>query len=284
MLSKTSLRILYQLSIGQGSLKEIAKSIKKSDKQVYRECKKLKNVGYIDLERGEVFPERLPHVNLLLQTLREHDNVIDLFSGSGIIVLVSLIEQKSIENIIEETQLKQSIIYRKIKQAESIGLVIKKEGYVLNEKLWPKAAMLFQELSRLNRFVDNRVPANSEIFYKSKEEIIFSNVTDINATKTAFSAYEGYGIKLYLLTNYYHLPTKNLTKKDILSHSIYIAEKSGIREKIFTTLFYIKFKKETNLKHPMLENIDKILKGEKIPDYPKLSEIKSRCDVYDIEI
>ncbi|MFH0875430.1 MAG: hypothetical protein V1859_05815 [archaeon] len=284
MFSKTGLRILHQVSIGQDNLKEIAKAIKKSDKQIYRECKKLIDEGYIKLDRGKILPERQPHISLLLQVLREHDNVTGLFSGCGTLIFASLINKKSIGQICEETGLKKSIIYRKINQASNIGLIYKKDGYVLNEKLWPKALDFFQELDRVNKTVDRRVPATSEIFYKNNDEIVFSDNAKIDAAKTAFSVYNDYGIKLYLLTNYYYLPKKKLTKNDILLHSIYIAEKSGVREIIFVSLFYIKYKNKISIRHQMLEKIDRILMGEKIPGYPYLSEIKSRCDVYDIRI
>ncbi len=284
MLSKTSLKILYQLSIGNAEIKGIAAAIGKSDKQIYRECIKLKNLRMIKSERGHILPEKLPHVTLLLQTLREHSNVIDLFSGSGTIVLAALVTKKNIEQISKETGLKKSIIYRIIKKASHIGMIYKREGYTLNEKGWPKAFEFFEELSRVNKLIDSRVPATSEIFYKNDREIVFSDSSEIDAAKTAFSVYGEYGIKLYLLTNYYYLPKQKLTKNEILLHSIYVAERTGSREIIFLSLFYINYKKEIRLRHPMLKNIDRIIRGEKVQNYPNLSEIKSRCEVYDIEI
>ena len=68
-------------------------------------------------------------------------------------------------------------------------------------------------------------------------------------------------------------------------HALLIAEKEKtIKHLIFISLFYIKFKKELSIKHPIVDKLKLILKGKDIPDYPKLQEIKERAEIYDIKI
>ncbi len=108
---------------------------------------------------------------------------------------------------------------------------------------------------------------------------------ELDAVKTAFSAYQEYGIGLLNVTHFYYLPKKMLTKEDILKHSLYIAEKDmDTRYLIFIALFYAKYKKEFKTKHPILINISTILVGGEVKGYPKYQEIKDRAEVYKIKV
>ncbi|MBU4502250.1 MAG: hypothetical protein KKA79_06645, partial [Nanoarchaeota archaeon] len=58
-----------------------------------------------------------------------------------------------------------------------------------------------------------------------------------------------------------------------------------IRHLTYATLFYAKFKKDlSSIKHPLLEKIKITLKGKKIPEYPKLEELKEKAEMYDIKL
>ena len=142
------------------------------------------------------------------------------------------------------------------------------------------------EYKKHEETTDLRIPANSTIYYKNKKEIIFSNIADLDATRTGFSAYEKYGIKLLLTKNYYYLPKKTLTIQDILKHSLYITQKDkNIRNLTFICLFYLKNKNSlSSIKHPILNRIKQILKGKNIQGYPTLEEIKEKAEIYDIKI
>ena len=90
-------------------------------------------------------------------------------------------------------------------------------------------------------------------------------------------------IKIFTTTNYYFLPKKQLSKKDVLLHSLYIEEKEhSIQNLIFIALFYLKFKIQIN--HKILTNLNLVLKGKKIKNYPSYQEIKDRAEVYGIKV
>ncbi len=130
-----------------------------------------------------------------------------------------------------------------------------------------------------------RSPESAIIYYKKGDEIVFSSKEELDAVKTAFSAYQEYGIGLLNVTHFYYLPKKMLTKEDILKHSLYIAEKDmDTRYLIFIALFYAKYKKEFKTKHPILINISTILVGGEVKGYPKYQEIKDRAEVYKIKV
>ena len=95
-----------------------------------------------------------------------------------------------------------------------------------------------------------------------------------------------YGIKILTNENFYYLPEKKLSIKDVFRHSLIIAEKRNEhRYFLYAVLFYIKFRKNLkNIKSPVLSNIELILEGKQIKGYPSLSEIKEKAEQYDISV
>lgn len=279
-MNKTELKILRELANGNSRIKDIATAVKKSEKQVYRANLE----DFAIRERSKIEPKKATHASLLLQLLSEFPDLADLLSKSGIIILTSTLEPKTTKDISKETSLKKSIIYRKIRQAINISAISKQnKRYILNDKIWPKLKEFLIEFKNYQETIDNRIPANSVIYHKSGKEIVFSNRAEQDAALTAFSAYSNYGIKLLLPTNYYYLPKKKLSKKEVLIHSLYIAEKEKtIRHLTYTALFYIKFKIQCI--HPILSEIKMLLKGKTIKGYPTLKEIKEKAELYDIRI
>jgi hypothetical protein len=285
-LSKTDLKILEQIAKGNKNIKTISYHIDKSDKQIYKSAQKLKNNNFLELRNGKLEPRKISHVTLLLQVLSQYPIIIDIISGSGLKILSLLVTPKTVKQITQETGLRKTVIYEKIKQAQSISAVTydEKHRYVINEKIWPILKRFLEDFKRYNETIDPRVPANSIIYYKNDKEIVFSNKEELNASLTGFSAYEKYGIKLLVPTNYYYLPKKTLTKKQVFLHSLYIAQREkDIRNVTYIGLFYLKYKKELHTnKHPIVMGIKRVLKGEKIEGYPTLKELMEKADTYDI--
>ncbi|PIU30062.1 hypothetical protein COT07_02680 [Candidatus Woesearchaeota archaeon CG07_land_8_20_14_0_80_44_23] len=285
--SKTELGILKQVAEGNRRVKEIAKVLNKSKFQIYRSGQKLIEKGFVDLSDGFYEPIKSTPSTLLVQLLGEFPSAIEPLSDSGINILKCLFDAKTIKEIMQESGIKRTQVFKKIKQARGISLVRKiDEHYKLNEKIWSKAIEFLKELKKYEETNDQRVPGNSTIYFKNDDEIVFSNKETINATLTAFSAYKDYGIKLLLLKNYYYLPKKKLSMKEIFMHSLYAAKKEmAFQNLVFVALFYAKYKNElSGIKHVILENIDRSFEGKHIPGYPTLQEIKDRAEVYDIKI
>jgi DNA-binding IclR family transcriptional regulator len=70
-----------------------------------------------------------------------------LLADSGIPILASLLEAKSVDKITEATGVKKSTVYSLLKKALRISLVTRDgEQYVLNERLWGDVADLLREI------------------------------------------------------------------------------------------------------------------------------------------
>ena len=192
-----------------------------------------------------------------------------------------------VSEIIKETGIKRSTIFYKLKEATKNSFInTTEEKYFFNEKIWPKVREFLIELKKHEETTDKRIPAGAVIYFKNKDEIVFSTKIECDAALTGFSAYENFGIKLLTVDYTYYLPKKTLTKKEVFLHSLYRAEKEGdARDYTLTALFYLKHKNDLiEIKHEIIDNINKVLQGEKIKYYPSLAEIKDRADVYDIKI
>ncbi|MEK6864066.1 MAG: hypothetical protein AABX27_02145, partial [Nanoarchaeota archaeon] len=286
-LSQTELKALQMTAGGETRIQQIAGKLKISIKQAYRVCKGLEQKGLLERGRNKVMLSKAAIAVMLSNLISENPNTIPLFADSGIPILTLLLIPKSTVEIVNESGLKKSIIYRKLKQALSISAIRKENNkYIINEKVWPKLNELLQAIKTQEETIDSRVPLGSIIYFKNKDEIIFSNKANIDFSLTAFSRYADYGIKLLLPTNFYYSPKKKFSLKQILLHSLYIAEKErDIRYIIYIALLYIAHKKQLSpVKHPVLDNIKLIIKGTKIENYPSLDEIREKAEIYDIKI
>ncbi|MBI4176078.1 MAG: hypothetical protein HY518_02660 [Candidatus Aenigmarchaeota archaeon] len=286
-LSKTELELLRQVSLGNNQALGMAETLKKDVSQVYRIIRNLQKKGFASLQEGTISPSEATHVMLLLQVLSEHPGIIRPLSGCGIELFSSIIEPRFIGEIVSQTGIKRSTVYCKLKETAAISLInTAEEKFFFNGKIWPKARDFLIELKKHGETTDSRIPPGSIIYHKSEKEIVFSTRVECNAALTGFSAYGQYGIKLMTVDYNYYLPRRKLAKQEVFLHSIYRAEKEeDARSLTYIALFYIKHRKDLGgLKHGIISNINKILQGERILNYPSLAEIKDRAGVYDIEI
>ena len=285
--SITELKVISELGKGNWKISEIAKALNISSSQIYRLAQKLRKKRILSLSEGILQPEMKTHVNLLLKLLSNAANLSSPLSGTGLQIYLTILEPKTIKDIEKETGLHKTTILKKINQGRKMSvLLIENKKYRINEKIWPDAKECFIELKKYEDSVDTRIPVNSIIYFKNIEEIVFSNKESNDAEKTAFSAYNKFGIGLLLITNYYCLPKRQLTRREVFIHSLYVAEKSqDIKNLIFIALFLAKYKKELlRIKHKIVKNLNKIFLGENIPGYPMLTEIKDRASIYNINI
>jgi predicted transcriptional regulator len=286
-LSKTELRILEQVARGNHPISNIAMALQKSEKQIYVGIKRLVDKGIITLHRGMVKGIHDLHVTLLLQLLSDTPYVVDMLADSGTLILQLLETSHTAGQIIQKTGYRKSIVYRKLKKGISHNMIIERERtYQWNPKMWPLLKSFLHEINKREQTIDSRIPPSSVIYYKDKDEIVFSTKEELDAPLTAFSVYKNFGITIYNITYFYYFPKKKLSVEEVFRHSLYITEKTGeIRHIIFVALFYLKHRKKlSKIQHPILEKLKRTFYGEKFDRFPSLQEIKDRAAVYDLEV
>lgn len=202
--------------------------------------------------------------------------------------LLSQIEsvQKNAEMLEEETGIPRKTIYRYLKDFIRLGAVkrTKKDRaylYSLNEIVWPEIEGFVAALQEYQAL--RLVPREALLLKSYRDSVLFKSIRSQDATLTSFSAYEDYGIELSLRDNYYTLPKRELSIREIFIHSLDSAE--DYRQKLFCILFYLKNRdKLEGIDHPMMKDLKAALQGKKIKGYPTLEDIEDRTDLYDIKL
>jgi predicted transcriptional regulator len=282
-LSRTELQILGQLGRGLSKPMELAKAIEKSPQQAYVSLAVLENKGFVTRGRRLVQLSPKTHVSMLAKLLIAYPNLEDVLSDSGITILAALIKPLSVKELANATALKKSVIYKKVKQGINLSILRKENGeYHFNERIWDELKEMLIELSNYEKTIDKRVPPDAVIYHKTGSEIIFSTVREQDASTTAFSAYKDCGLSVFFPVNYYYLPAKSLSLRDIFIHSLYVAEKDmDYRELVYVALFYLKHQKPLKgIRHAVLENIKRLLSGKKVASYPALEDIREKAAQY----
>lgn len=286
--SKTELKVLEQVALGRNQASDMALVLKKDKSQIYRLIKSLGKKNFLILKNKTITSLDKIHVQLLLQQLSLQSSFIEDISGCGMELYNYILDvPRTIEEIINNTGIKSSTFFLKLKTGRSKSLIRTKDNaYVFNKKLYPRIYDFFTELNKYEESFDKRIPPGSIIYHKTDKEIVFSTKVECDATLTGLSAYTEQGIKIYMIDNTYYLPKTKLSRKDILLHSLYRCEKDkSIQNRILLILFYVKYKKEfSKIHHKILDKINEVLTNNKIEEYPSLSEIRDRAEIYGIKL
>ena len=127
------------------------------------------------------------------------------------------------------------------------------------------------------------MPREALLIKSYGDSVLFKSIRPQDATPTSFSAYEDYGIELGLRDNYYTLPQRELSIQEVFIHSLDSAWESS--QKLFCVLFYLKNRdKLEGIGHPMINDLNAVLQGERIRGYPTLEDIEDRTDLYEIKL
>ncbi|MBN2127311.1 MAG: hypothetical protein JW703_02865, partial [Candidatus Diapherotrites archaeon] len=213
--------------------------------------------------------------------LIKNNALIDLFSNAGLPVLLQLISSKTVLKVSELTGYDIQTIYKILQKAKEIGLIkVIDNKYVLNELNWFNAKDFFNSLFEQEMSFDSRIPKNSVIFFKSEKEIVFSNDELIDASFTAFSAFDKSKIKFFPLTNYFVLPKQTLSIQKIYEHAVKVIEKNrDYRLLLVLGVFVLK----NNIKSDEVsKNLFKVFAGEKIKDFPSAEDLREKAKEYGV--
>ncbi|MBN2141952.1 hypothetical protein JW711_01355 [Candidatus Woesearchaeota archaeon] len=286
-LSLTELKILENIGKGIVVPKELARAVNRSVQQTSLSLRSLEKKEMLLRKRRQIDLSQKTHVALLVRQLVVHPNLKELLSDSGIAVLTASLNPLNVCEIMQKSGFGKSIVYRKIKQAFNVSVIRKNTGkYSFNDVIWPDLKEFLVELRNYELAVDPRLPQDGVIYYKNDSEILFSTIQERDASLTAFSAYKDCGLEIYSHVNYYHLPKKTLSLREIFRHSLFVVETTkeywGI---LYVALFYLKHKKSLKGIHsPILEQLHKVICGEKIKDYPDLRDIQEKAEQYNIKV
>lgn len=285
--TKSELLVLRELGLGNTDITTISKNLKRTKSQIYRLLKKLMDKELITKDKNKYALTKTKPA-FLLNNLLKNPKMAKYLAHSQLLILINLLEKSTIKETCNKTKLGTTFVTKFVKDAYNASILTKeKREYQVNHFVYPELFEFIKEYQIFYYSYDKRTPVNSTIYFKNEKEIVFSTKEKLdNATLTSFSAFKGYNLLIYTLENFYYLPKKKLNKKEILKHTLAVVEKTkNFRDRLYLALFYYKYKSEfKDIKHEILDNLNKIFDGEKIERYPPLKEIKEKAKVYDIKM
>jgi hypothetical protein len=285
--TKSELLVLRELGLGNTDITTISKNLKRTKSQIYRLLKKLMDKELITKDKNKYALTKTKPA-FLLNNLLKNPKMAKYLAHSQLLILINLLEKSTIKETCNKTKLGTTFVTKFVKDAYNASILTKeKREYQVNHFVYPELFEFIKEYQIFYYSYDKRTPVDSTIYFKNEKEIVFSTKEKLdNATLTSFSAFKGYNLLIYTLENFYYLPKKKLNKKEILKHTLAVVEKTkNFRDRLYLALFYYKYKSEfKDIKHEILDNLNKIFDGEKIERYPPLKEIKEKAKVYDIKM
>ena len=247
----------------------------------------LQDIGLVERAGGEILLARTPPAEAFKRLYYSHraSPLHEILSGRRVELLSRLNSQsKSLETLAEVTGISSDTVYYYLQGLRPLGIVSRSmQGkaylYSFNYIVWPElkdfvTALLEFQVLRL-------VPRDALLIRSYENSVLFKSLKQQDATPTSFSAYSEYGIKLGLRDNYYTLPKRELSIREIFIHSLDSAE--DYRQRLFCVLFYLKNRDELkDARHPMMKSIRAVLRGEHIKGYPTREDIEEQAELYGI--
>jgi predicted transcriptional regulator len=248
----------------------------------------LQNIGLVERAGGEILLARTAPAEAFKRLYYSHraSPLQEILSGQRVALLSQMDSQsKSLEDLAKATGISSDTVYYYLQGLRSLGIVSRsKQGkaylYSCNNIVWPElkdfvTALLEFQMLRL-------VPREALLIKSYGDHVLFKSLKPQEATPTSFSAYNEYGIDLGLRDNYYTLPKRELSVKEILIQSLDSAD--SISQRLYCILFYLKNKEALKkARHPMMKSIRAVLRGEHIKGYPSLEEIEEQAELYGIQ-
>jgi len=288
MFSNSELKMLSAVNKGSDTPSSLTEAENRTKAQIYKVLDSLRKKGTLRLDKGKIIIEDKTHTILLLNVLRRLHGSYEPVSNGGTEILAELATApRSVNELAERVGVDRTTVSRKIKNMESRSMVGKENGkYSINEGVWPDMGEFARSYSLYRKNNDPRAIRGSRVYYVSNDLIVFSNETAVDLTKTAFSKYAEFGIKMGLRTNYYCDLKRDLSVADVFLHSLYvISEDEDWWLRMMALIFYAKYKEELKgTKHKMKDEMDAVLAGSYVNGWVPLREMQERADMYGVEL
>lgn len=291
-LNKSEISILiYTLNSG-GVVhpRDIVREFGLRPETVSRRLSRLKGLGLVERNGGRVTLAKSGPAESFKRLYYTHRSspLTEILGGRQVALIAALDRNpKSVSELSGETCIPEKTVYYYLKDIINLGIAkkIKTKGrkgflYSFNYTLWAELKSFVTDL--LEHEARQRLPEDAVLIKIYGNSVLFRSLRQVDATPTSFSVYEQYGISLGFRDYYYTLPERRLSIRDVFIHSLDSAE--SISHRLYCILFYLKYRNDlSGISHPVMRDIEAVLRGDRVRGYPSLDEVKSRAVMYEIE-
>ena len=253
----------------------------------------LEAAGFVEREWRRMKVSGAAFSRDLAAILEEDGSMAEVLSGWGVPFLAFVIQEgaATANEVAAGTGMSVPAAYIHARKFISRG-IIRKEGERLefNRAAWEKLYAFITSYKSHWLASHNGVPVGARVYYEGMGFVVFSFRTRAaNASLTAFSLYEKYGIALMDGEKYYRSPPGRGSIKEVFLDSLRIASSPGsesIRRRLYCFLFYLKNRKLLKgVRHNDMDVMEDIVAGKAAPaGYPSGEEIRRMCEEYDIRL
>lgn len=285
MLSKTEMKMLSDISRGNSTVSSLITTEDITRSQIYSVLRSLREKQILHLDQGKITLENKTHIALLMKVLRSSYGSYGALSNNGMDILAELRTPRTVRELSERLGIHQTTVSEKIRELMRLSMIKKDEDrYSINRQLWPDLPELAEAYFSYVKNNDPRATPGSIIYFVSRDLVVFSNDSETGCTKTAFSLYTDFGIKITSATNYYCSLKYDVSLPDVFLHSLYvIAADKNWWLRMMALIFYAKFKEELKgIHHAIKDEMDAVLSGSKVDGWVPLDEMRERAEMYGV--
>jgi hypothetical protein len=290
-LSKNEIKALINLasSTKHFSPKSLSDELGTKSNSIYKIISSLERKGLVQRFDSEISLSITPQSEYFKEFCYAHKTApLEHIIADRRMELISALDNnfKTVDTLSELTSIPKKTIYFYINYFSKLNIVkiklIKKINlYSFNYKMWHELKNFADQIAAYE--VLHNIPKRAVLIKDYGNNTLFKSTNVLDATPTSFSMYKAFGIELFLRDNFYTLPKRTLSIKEIFIHSLDSAD--TIAYKTYCILFYLKY--NNNLKsvsHPMIKKIKQVLNGNDIKGYPNFDDLIDRAELYDIKL
>ena len=286
MFTKTQLRVLISVSEGCDTHGKVSESTGISLTQAYRVVNDLRKMDLLS-DAKTLSIKRTPMSSSFTKLLQSVSDVYLPLSSNGAEILAALDEPKTVPEICERTGLELSRTYTKMRELHRRSMVTKQgRKYSVNGKVWPELIPFLEDYRRFLDVNPEGIPVSATVYHRGKDGILFHTSEPEGYGKTAFSVYGEYGIDILSEGSYCRTGKKEPTTDEVFLDSLYVISRTDDwRLKMFTLIFYCKNRDRITVPDlPVMRDIQKVLRGDRVEGWAPLSEMQERADIYGVEL
>ncbi len=246
-MDSTSINLLKSLVEGQKDTAELLDLLGIKDRRLAYIIKNLVEEDYIE-KQDTIIRLKETSKATLFRDITQIVDVEKLLHESNEILLSSIDENITIDQLIKKSGLSKATIYRSISDLQSIGAILKNEDMV-NIDESKEQLVLFTKLLKTER-EKKYEDGNTEIIYNDNSTTLRKTPSGkiAKGAITGFTLFSDYEIEYQTTHDYFCEQKKDLEIQDVLLHAVYSANYSKNKmELLIAIVFYAKYKDKTDI-------------------------------------
>ena len=277
MFTEKELELLYHLYRGDSNVDSLSGSLGISKPETYRLVREMRRKDVLDPD--DLCISRCAFAKRLMFIMSEGTGMSRFLRDRRLDVLLSITEPRTIDSISYDTGISESYLRKILSIQIQGGMVQNINGvYRINDDEYPEVRPFLESYKDHREMSDPRVPRMAKIIRSNDREILYSSREETDDELTAFSVFEGYGVKgMNYDTRYYVKGREGSSIDDVFNDALAVAEKENDwRLRMVSELFFMKNQGKFAPSVRFLITHNRVMAGEHVKGWPSKQDIDDR--------